>query len=135
VIGVDVHASVPALHDAGDERLGVQRVVLAGEDLADRPPVAVREPGHSPRMDVQLTKPLDAGKGVLQGLKNLVRVTFVARIMGGLVGGTLSGTGHGQHHSGAAWHHLLAVISRRRGGYLRRRNPRPEECDACFEAF
>ena len=57
---VDVNRPVSSLHHPGDELVGVQSVVLAGEDLFDRAAVTARKPGHPFRMDVDFPDPANA---------------------------------------------------------------------------
>jgi hypothetical protein len=100
VVRIDVHAPISALHDPGDELLGVQGVVLPREDFPHGPQVALGKPSHAFWVDVKFTEPLDTRKSAPQGIKDLVRVIFVARIVCRLVGGAPSRTHHSQHHVG-----------------------------------
>src|SRR5438552_3630787 len=54
---VNVNRPVSLLHHPGDELVGVQRVVIAGQDLFDRAAVATREPRHASRVNMELPKP------------------------------------------------------------------------------
>lgn len=98
MVRVDVHAPVPSLHDPGDERLRMQRVVLPGKDLPDGASVAIGKPGHVSRMDVKFAEPLDIRKGTPQGIKDFVRLLIIARVMGRFMGGAPSRTHHSQDH-------------------------------------
>jgi hypothetical protein len=100
VIRVDVHAPVSALHDAGDEHLGMQSVVLTREDLPDGSPVAIGKPGHAFRVDVQFPKPLDTRNGAPQRIEDFVRVILVTGILGRLMGGAPSRARHREDHIG-----------------------------------
>ena len=134
MIRVNVHAPVSALHDAGNELLGMKSVILAGEDFPNRPPVAMGKPGHAFRMDVQFPDPPNARHRAFECFVDRIRVILIAGIMGRLMGGALPRSPHGQHHVtgrcdliSAAW---FSQCDRLDSG-----NARPEERHTGFKSI
>ena len=75
---VDVDCPIAPLHDSGDELLGMQGLVGAGQDLPHGAQVSARKPGHSSRVDVKLTEPQDARYSARERFIDLVRVVLIA---------------------------------------------------------
>lgn len=95
-----VHTPVSPLHNAGYELFGMESIILAGEDLPNRLPVASGEPRHACRMDVEFSEPADPWHGGPERVIQRIRVVLVARIMGRLMSDPAARTRDGQHYVG-----------------------------------
>jgi hypothetical protein len=103
VVRIDFHVSVSALHHSGDEFMGVECLVHAGENFLYRVVVTRRKPGHALGMDVEFTQPADSRQGAPKCFIDRVREIFIPGIVGALMGGTPSRTGHRQNHVIRTW--------------------------------
>src|SRR3989449_813493 len=73
VEGVDVYSRILALHHPGDELVGVQGVVIAGQNFPDRAPVAARKPRHASRVNMEFSDPANPRHGASERLVNGIR--------------------------------------------------------------
>ena len=106
---VNVDRPVLSLHHSRNELVGVQRIVIAGQDVPDRAVVAARKPGHAARMGVEFPDPANARHGASERLVNLIRMVVISRIVRRFMYGPFPRSCDRKNNIAVAWPYRITI--------------------------